>query len=288
MKTRFRSLRVFFSTAAVLAASLLLVSVASATVEGTVSTGSSGNVTISLNGLIFNTDPAAVGGGNSDVASGTSLTFAGCASGVLGSPGCLSTAEGITVNNNDLLTLTPPSTANANTFLTFAAHPSLVFSSSSVGPGSTTTNCSTANANGLSCSIFAGSPIILTYLNGHTSLSLGVVGRASDTGVGGLATASTYNGGFSGTFTATLTGNPVGKTAPTPEDIQLYFCPSGTCIAADFTSGKTITTSQSGDFTATITSTTITPEPASMMLFGTGLLAIAGAMRRRFRGAESI
>jgi len=166
---------------------------------------------------------------------------------VLGSPGCLFTGEGVTVNNADL-TLTVPSVANASTFLTFAAHPNLAYSIHwPPGPGSANTNCATANANGLSCSVFAGSPIILTYNNGNTFVGLSVNGKASDTGVAGLAGGSDYHGGFSIFLTARL---PNGM-APTPQNIQLYFCPSGTCTAADFSSGRSITSSQSGSFTAT-------------------------------------
>jgi len=268
----FGNLQMYLAPVVVLTSGLLLVSNASASIMGTVLTGSTGNVTVSLSNVIFNPDPAAVGGGNSDVANGTVLTFAGCASGVLGSPGCLSASEGVTVNNADL-TLTAPSAANANTFLTFAAHPNLVYSMVwPPGPGSANTNCATANSNGLSCSVFAGSPIILTYANGDTFVGLGVHGNASDTGVGGLATASTYSGGFSQFFTSLL---PNG-TAPTPQNIQLYFCPSGTCVAADFTSGKSITSSQSGTFTAALV-----PEPSPMILSSIGLLLLLAGARIR-------
>src|SRR5437660_94460 len=175
----FRNLRLALAPVAVLSGGLLLVSNASASVINTLLTGSTGTVTVSLNSLIFNNDPAAIPVGtctttlgkgcNSDVATSTSLSFVG---------GPLATGEGIYVNNNDL-TLTAPSVADANTFLTFASHPNLVFSISwPPGPGSSNTNCATTNSNSAApCSVFAGSPGILAYQNGHTVVRRGVVGK---------------------------------------------------------------------------------------------------------------
>jgi hypothetical protein len=274
----FRNWLLAWVPATVLAGSLLLVSNASASVDGTLLTGSSGDWTLSLNSIVFNADPAAIGGGNSDVANGTTLSFAGC-SGTLGSPGCLSPQEGVTVNNADL-TLTAPSLANANTFLTFAAHPNLVYSIAwPPGPGSPNTNCATANANGLSCSVFAGSPIVLTYDNGNTFMGLGVVGKASDAGVGGLAAGSNYSGGFSEFFTTPILIDGV-LVSPTPQNIQKFFCPTGVCQPADFTSGKSITTSQAGTFTATKGPGGTVPEPGTLVLTLLG----AGLLCRRLRG----
>jgi hypothetical protein len=269
-----------WALAAVLAGGLLLASNASASVINTLLTGSTGTETISLNSAIFNNDPAALPSGvctttlgrgcNSDVSTSTSLSFTG---------GPLATGEGVYVNNNDL-TLTAPSASDANQFLTFASHPNLVFSINSLGPGSANTNCATTNSNASApCSIFAGSPLILSYVNGHTAESLGVSGRASDLGVAGLAGGSTYSGGFSQSFTDLL---PNG-TAPTPQNIQLYFCPSGTCVAADFTSGKSITSSQSGTFTATAPMNTV-PEPGTLLLtLLSGSFVAGSVVRRKYR-----
>jgi len=275
----FRNLRLALAPVAVLSGGLLLVSNASASVINTLLTGSTGTVTVSLPSLIFNNDPepgaactTTLGRGcNSDVTTGTSLSFTG---------GPLATGEGIYVNNNDL-TLTAPSAADANQFLTFAAHPNLVFSMVwPPGPGSSNIDCSTTNSNASSpCSVFAGSPIILSYVNGHTNASVGIVGKASDTGVAGLAGGSNYMGGFSQTFTDLL---PNGA-APTPNNIQLYFCPSRTCTPADFASGRNVTTSQSGSFTASAV-----PEPSAVFLGSLGIvMLLVGARFRKSHGTRA-
>jgi len=275
--------RLALAPVAILAGGLFMASNVSASVVGTLGTGTSGTVTVSLSSAFFNLDPAATGGGNSDVTNGTSLGFAGCVytgSPNTGTAGCLAAQEGITVNNADL-TLVAPSGPNANTFLTFAAHPNLVFSINwPPGPGSPNTNCSLANTNGASCSVFAGSPIILTYENGDTVAGLGVVGKASDTGVLGLATGSSYTGGFTEFLTQLL---PDGM-APTPLNIQDYFCTgpvvsgANTCQASDFSSGKSISVPDvGGSFTATVL-----PEPDTLayMLIG-GVLIGLNRIRRR-------
>jgi len=267
---RFWNLRFALAPAAVLVGGLLLVSDASASVINTLLTGSTGTVTVTIGSVFFNTDPEPGGacqttllkGCNSDVATNTTLAFTG---------GPLATGEGIYINNNDL-TATPPSASDANQFLTFAGHPNLVFSESLIGPGSANTNCATANSNGLSCSVFAGSPIVLTFLNGETIASLSVSGRASDTGVAGLAAGSTYIGGFSQTLSVLPNG-----TAPTPFDVQQYFCPGGVCDPT-----KSITTSQSGTFTASSI-----PEPSSVFLGSLGIvMLLVGARFRKSHGTR--
>jgi len=251
---------------------LLSANGAFAAVAGSLLSGSTGTVTVSLSSVIFNNDPAALGGGNSDVATGTVLSFSGCPSGTLNAAGCLQTAEGITV-------LSPFTQASipSNNFMTFAFHPNLVFSVLGAGPGSPNTNCASVTVIGTSCSVIAGSPILLTLQANNTTLaSLAVNGKASDTGTGGLATGSPYNGSFSQTLTALL---PNGAT-PTPANIQLYFCPSGTCTAGDLTSGRSITSSQSGSFFATAASV---PEPSALGTAALGLFLIGIGTKRTTR-----
>jgi PEP-CTERM motif-containing protein len=260
---------------------LLSMSTASAAVAGTLATGSTGTVTATIGAVIFNNDPAALGGStflcpagsaacDSDVATSTSLAFAGC-SGVLGSAGCLSIAEGIDVNS--------PITAGSigeNNFMTFSNNGNLVFSLTGI---STFTNATCA---GLlvtqSCVVFPGSPLLLTLEpNNHTQVSLFVSGKVSDAGTAGLAAGSAYSGGF----TQLLTGNLPDGSLPTPADIQNYFCGTNTVASpSQCDPNKSITSSQSGSFTAT--ATTGTPEPSSlaMMLLGAGLIALAARRNR--------
>jgi hypothetical protein len=261
---------------------VLSMSTASASVSGTLATGSTGTVTATIGEVIFNNDPAALGGTNfacpamsaacdSDVATSTTLAFAGC-SGVLGTAGCLSSTEGIDVNSP----ITAASIGESN-FLTFSNNGSLVFSLTGI---STFTNATCVGlAVTQSCVVFPGSPLLLTLEpNNHTQVSLFVSGKVSDTGAGGLAAGSVYSGGF----TQLLTGNLPDGTLPTPADIQNYFCGSNTVTSAtQCDPTKAITSSQSGSFTAT--ASTGTPEPSSfaMMLVGAGLIAFASRRNRR-------
>src|ERR1019366_4036651 len=85
---------------AVMASAIFLPS-ASAGVIGTLFTGSSGEVTVTTTSITWDTDPGSISSGtwNGEVANGTNLTFQGCASGVLGSAGCLFNGEGVDINH---------------------------------------------------------------------------------------------------------------------------------------------------------------------------------------------
>jgi hypothetical protein len=264
----FGNLRLALAPVAVLSGGLFLALSASATVVGTLGTGTSGSITVTNTSLFFNLDPIALGGGtaNSDVTNATALSFVGCPPpGTAGTAGCLPVADGITINNADL-TSTPPSLANQNTFLTFNGFPNLVFSETQIGPGSSNTNCAAANANGLSCSVFAGSPIILTFSNGSSFVGLSVSGKASDTGVGGLPGGTNYTGGF----TEFIAGQ-------TPLQLQNFFCPGGVCGSASLTVNNV-----AGSFVASTV-----PEPDTAFLSSLGIvMLLVGARFRKSHGTR--
>jgi len=248
-------------------------SIASATIIGDLRTGSGGTVTVSLTMLTFNPDSSSNPPGppwNAEVASGTNITFSGCPSGVLGTAGCLDSGA---FNPNEAIQVFSPLSAStvlpvAN-FLTFAGngttHVALVYSLTGLGPGSANTNCQ-GLAIGESCSVFAGAPLVLTRTASGTEANLSVSGFAND-GTGPVA--------YMGEFQSPISGM-------TPGQLQLMFCPSGTCTPADFNSGVSVTRSQSGDFVAFVV-----PEPQTTALMLGGLLVFLGRLGlRRFRNGN--
>lgn len=220
-----------------------------ATVTGELLTGGNGTLTVSATALTFT--PNDTSGFSTEVASGTNLTFAGCSSGVLGSSGCLSQGEGVDINGGATISSLGPITD----FLTFQNHSSLVYSLSGYEAGSSNANCAALTV-GESCSVFVGSPVVLTLESGgNTAAELGVFGTVAD----GSGPASNWTG----LFTATVNHE-------TPADLQ-----------AIISKGGAITHTHSGDFTVT----SVTPEPRLISLGAFGALFFAFLIQRRRRQA---
>lgn len=241
---------------------------ASAAVVGPLEAGSAGPFTFSLDSLVWNADPGATPPGppwNEDVGPSTHLTFFGCPSGALGAPGCLNVGEGVLVANGNPVVPSAGLGPN-NPFLRFAGngttHTSVQYTVTQLGPGSATINCGGLSLGG-SCSLFAGAPLILTDVSNGTNVSLTAAGTVTD-GAG----VSTWQGEFS-----------VPIAGLNPGQVQLFFCPSGTCTTADFASAKSMVLS-GGSLLAE--STPQVPEPGSLILFGGGLAGLLGMTRRRF------
>jgi len=262
----------YIGSSVVFAAAMLapLAQNASANIIGSLAVGSSGSVTVTATSITWNPDvssqPIHGAPWNMDVASSvggvaSALTFAGCTTGVLNDPGCLGLAEGVDVG---ALTIGGPS---PSPFITFECnapgvagcggageppvHADLVFSISSAGPGSSTAPCTTSIPLGDSCSVFPGSPVLLTDTASGTVASLSVFGTVTD----GVSTSD-----YSGTFSATLTGL-------TPFQVQQEFNQNGS-----------FSTSSSGTFVVTA----VTPEPGTLTLIGFACLGL-GCIRRKRR-----
>jgi len=244
---------------------------ASASVVGTLLTGSTGTITVSDTGITWNPDPAALPSTtcavgklcNGDVASGTTLTYIGCPG-----PACLTTQEGVLIDNGN--TLTPSTLIPEDFFLRFETTPSLDFKLNSIGTpfvneSGLTTACSTLTLF-QSCVPFIGSPIVLTLTSTGTSAHIDLFGTASDDG------GATFTSAWSGSFSAPITGK-------TPAQIELEFCTSNTNAAqaqSACSTTATESTSNSGTFVATTT-----PEPSSFLLIGGGLVGLATLLRRK-------
>lgn len=232
----------------VLATSVIAAMAAHGAVVGGFSTDGNGTTaTVSATGLTFGAPP------NLKVTSST-LTYAG-GSLAVGTTGAIA---------NIGMTFPIPN------FMTFNGTP-LNFTLTSIGPGSANTDCSTANANGLSCSIPLGgglvSPIILTYDNGATDAALHLAGTVTD----GSGAVSSWTGTLGTTLTGDLSTytNPSVTGQATPANIALFFQnhPTGS-----------ITSSHSDTFNVQFSSV---PEPSTLPLLALGGVLVGLVARRR-------
>ncbi len=179
-------------------------------------------------------------GGTINTTTGTTVTYdGGSALSPLSVPG----------NIVDLVAPTPPPTVVG--FMTFAGNAGLSFDLEVVGPGDSNIACAALLVN-QSCSVFPGSPFVLTRTASGTSITLSVSGIATDN-LPGMPSI------WLGSFTTQIPGR-------TPGQIQ-----------ADFGGNPnfTLTSPYSGSFLVIPT-----PEPATAAFIGIGLLAL-GAIRRR-------
>jgi len=144
-------------------------------------------------------------------------------------------------------------------FMTFPAPPIPVmdFVETTVGPGDPNTNCNLVASPGTpqTCSVFAGSPFILSFVSPtRTAISLAVGGTVAD---------ATGTSAWIGVFTTQLD-----KSAST--------------IQSDINGGGSESTTHSASFILTAV-----PEPGTVSILGTGLLLIGLAVfRRRIFGAR--
>jgi hypothetical protein len=232
--------RVYMLTA--IAAVSFFTNSASAYVIGTITENpcGGGGVTVTASTIVW--APIGTQPGTGCVNTGTPTNLSWTGGGSLG-----------TNVNGDIKNLTSPGPPSVDKFITFPniTTATLDFVLTLLGPGSSNVGlagCTAANANGLSCSVIAGSPFILTYDNGSTDVALHASGTIAD------PNAPTQMSNWSGGFSVTVAGQ-------TP--LQVY---------NTFISAGSITTGQQGQF---VMSTIPEPGTIGMMLIGGLLVAFA-------------
>ena len=195
-----------------------------------------GGVVVTISTIDFELPPL---GGNGCIMTGlgTTVTFTG-------GTGVITTNEAGTVND---LGFPPPLSGNTG----FISFPGVTFDLLAIGAGVANTACTnTFDPAAPACSVFAGSPFVLTPGTLGTTIAFSVSGVTND--------ASSVHNAWEGTFSTQLIGI-------TPFSIQ-----------------QTILTS--GSFTKTYSfDGEVVPEPVSMGLIGGGLIGLAVLMRRKAR-----
>jgi len=185
-----------------------------------------------------------VGGGNGCIqtGSGTSVTYSG---GTL-LPGVQGTILDLVAGGGIVLD-----------FMSFTGNPNLHFDLTGIGPGVNNTVCAAVlDPNLPSCSAVAGSPFILAPTSTGTSITLSAVGIARD----GTVPTST----FLGAFTTQIAG-------ATPAS-----------LAATIAGGGAISSTNSGDFTITLSPTVPEPSTISMAMLG-GVMVAFAAWKKKIR-----
>jgi hypothetical protein len=197
-----------------------------------------GGVVVTISTIDFELPPL---GGNGCIMTGlgTTVTFTG-------GTGVITTNEAGTVND---LGFPPPLSGNTG----FISFPGVTFDLLAIGAGVANTACTnTFDPAAPACSVFAGSPFVLTSGRSSTTIAFYVSGVTND--------ASSVHNPWTGTFSTQL-------DSITPFDVQNAINTRGSFTATYSFDGNVVPL----------------PEPVSMGLIGGGLIGLALLRRRKAR-----